>query len=272
MGSFSAIHWLIALLVIAPVAALMVVPAWRILQRSGHNGAWALLMLVPVLGFVVLWVLAFSKWPNDKDGKTSTSVPGIILGIVLVPLSIGSVVALTAAFPPASSRPPGNSQAWGTPLGPKMSYSEKVRRLSDAAEAGALKTIDVRAAAPSDNLIDQWPASDASRIEAGQTWWVSNGTAWIHIANHYSSAIEVIHFSYAQGLCESPSGSGPAAYNLPLLQPIAPGTQALVRFAAGDVIAYGSGCLLITGVQGRPAENAPGRLNSGPNFFDQFDR
>lgn len=97
MGSFSAIHWLIALLVIAPVAALMVVPAWRILQRSGHNGAWALLMLVPVLGFVVLWVLAFSKWPNDKDGKTSTSVPGIILGIVLVPLSIGSVVMLSSA-------------------------------------------------------------------------------------------------------------------------------------------------------------------------------
>lgn len=97
MGSFSAIHWLIALLVIAPVAALMVVPAWRILQRAGHNGAWALLMLVPVLGFVVLWVLAFSKWPNDKDGKTSTSVPGIILGIVLAPLSIGSVVMLSSA-------------------------------------------------------------------------------------------------------------------------------------------------------------------------------
>lgn len=97
MGSFSAIHWLIALLVIAPVAALMVVPAWRILQRSGHSGAWALLMLVPVLGFVVLWVLAFSKWPNDKDGKTSTSVPGIILGLVLVPLSIGSVVMLSSA-------------------------------------------------------------------------------------------------------------------------------------------------------------------------------
>ncbi|MDC2861073.1 hypothetical protein [Delftia sp. DT-2] len=97
MGSFSAIHWLIALLVIAPVAALMVVPAWRILQRSGHSGAWALLMLVPVLGFVVLWVLAFSKWPNDKDGKTNTSVPGIILGLVLVPLSIGSVVALSSA-------------------------------------------------------------------------------------------------------------------------------------------------------------------------------
>lgn len=97
MGSFSAIHWLIALLVIAPVAALLVVPAWRILQRAGHSGAWALLMLVPVLGFVVLWVLAFSKWPNDKDGKTSTSVPGIILGIVLVPLSIGSVVMLSSA-------------------------------------------------------------------------------------------------------------------------------------------------------------------------------
>ncbi|MDR0225684.1 MAG: DUF805 domain-containing protein [Burkholderiaceae bacterium] len=150
MGSFSAIHWLIALLVIAPVAALMVVPAWRILQRAGHSGAWALLMLVPVLGFVVLWVLAFSKWPNDKDGKTSTSVPGIILGIVLVPLSIGSVVMLSSAGMRVAG-PVG--QAATTP-----SQSEPLPKTMTYEEAYGL------------------PPAKRSQPEAEDEWWKKNAT------------------------------------------------------------------------------------------------
>lgn len=178
----------------------------------------------------------------------------------------------TPVAAPLPSPPPTHSQKMERHLAPKMSYSEKVKRLRGAAETGALKTIDVRSAAPNDYLINQWPSSDVYAIEAGQTWWVSEGTAWIHVANRYSSAIEVVHFYYAQGLCERPSGKGSAEYSLPLLQPISPGAQALVRFAAGHVIADGPGCLVITGIQGRPAANAPGTLNSGPNFFDQFDR
>lgn len=95
MGNFSPIHWFIVVLTVAPLLALMLVPAWRILQRAGYSGAWALLMLIPVVGFFVLWVLAFVKWPSDKDGRTRTSVPAIVAGVLLLPLSIGAIVAMS---------------------------------------------------------------------------------------------------------------------------------------------------------------------------------
>lgn len=45
MGTFSPTHWFIVLVMITPLMALLVVPTWRILQRAGFNGAWAILML-----------------------------------------------------------------------------------------------------------------------------------------------------------------------------------------------------------------------------------
>ena len=43
--------------------ALLVVPYWKIWQRTGHSGAWGLLMLVPLANLISLWVLAFKRWP-----------------------------------------------------------------------------------------------------------------------------------------------------------------------------------------------------------------
>jgi hypothetical protein len=45
------------------VLALLVIPYWKIWQRTGHSGAWALLMLVPLANLISLWVLAFKEWP-----------------------------------------------------------------------------------------------------------------------------------------------------------------------------------------------------------------
>lgn len=87
MGTFSPAHWFIILLVITPLMALLVVPTWRILQRAGFNGAWALLMLVPIVGILVLWFVSFSKWPADPSGRTRTSKGWLVLGVVLVPLA-----------------------------------------------------------------------------------------------------------------------------------------------------------------------------------------
>ncbi|MFO1143477.1 MAG: hypothetical protein U1E59_14015 [Amaricoccus sp.] len=42
---------------------LLVVPYWKIWQRTGHSGAWALLMLIPLANIISLWVLAFKEWP-----------------------------------------------------------------------------------------------------------------------------------------------------------------------------------------------------------------
>lgn len=95
MGTFSPAHWLIFLLMITPLMALLVVPTWRILQRAGFNGAWALLMLVPIVGLLVPWVVSFLKWPSDREQRTSTSKGGVIAGLVLLPLAVG-VLALMA--------------------------------------------------------------------------------------------------------------------------------------------------------------------------------
>lgn len=54
-------------------------------------------MLVPLVGFAILWVLGFVKWPN-KEGKTRTSVPWIVTGFVTVPLFIWAVIIMSSAI------------------------------------------------------------------------------------------------------------------------------------------------------------------------------
>ena len=98
MGTFSPTHWFIFLLMVTPLMALLVVPTWRILQRAGFNGAWALLMLVPVLGILVLWFVSFLKWPTDREARTSTSKGWLVVGVLLplafvAPVLVGKVAA-----------------------------------------------------------------------------------------------------------------------------------------------------------------------------------
>jgi heme/copper-type cytochrome/quinol oxidase subunit 2 len=45
------------------VAAIFIIPHWKIFQRAGYSGAMALLLLLPVVNFIVLFWLAFSEWP-----------------------------------------------------------------------------------------------------------------------------------------------------------------------------------------------------------------
>ena len=45
----------------------MVVPYWKIWSRTGHAGAWGLLMLIPLANIISLWVLAFKDWPALRD-------------------------------------------------------------------------------------------------------------------------------------------------------------------------------------------------------------
>ena len=49
------------------ILALAVIPYWKIWSRTGHSGAWALLMLVPLANLISLWVLAFKDWPALRD-------------------------------------------------------------------------------------------------------------------------------------------------------------------------------------------------------------
>ncbi|MCA6215539.1 hypothetical protein KGA65_03175 [Ideonella sp. B7] len=60
MGMFGG-HGLIGLII---GIVLLVVPAWKIVEKAGYPGPLALLVLVPVVNVVALWLFAFSAWPR----------------------------------------------------------------------------------------------------------------------------------------------------------------------------------------------------------------
>ena len=49
--------------------AIVLIPCWRIVQKAGFNGAFALLGLIPVVNIVLLWVFAFMKWPHERPSE-----------------------------------------------------------------------------------------------------------------------------------------------------------------------------------------------------------
>jgi hypothetical protein len=57
MSEIGIIQWLIA------ATIFFVVPFWKIIKRAGLKPALALLALVPGGMLVLLWVIAFAKWP-----------------------------------------------------------------------------------------------------------------------------------------------------------------------------------------------------------------
>ncbi len=45
---------------------LMVIPAWKIVSKAGYNGAWALLLFIPLVNIIMLYVFAFNVWPTER--------------------------------------------------------------------------------------------------------------------------------------------------------------------------------------------------------------
>ncbi|MEN6534801.1 MAG: hypothetical protein ABFD89_14125 [Bryobacteraceae bacterium] len=53
---------------ISVLGALRIVPYWKIFKKAGFRPQWALLTIIPVVGLLVLYVVAFSNWrarPNS---------------------------------------------------------------------------------------------------------------------------------------------------------------------------------------------------------------
>jgi len=42
---------------------IIIIPFWKIFERSGHSGWWSLTQIVPVLNIFILFFLAYAKWP-----------------------------------------------------------------------------------------------------------------------------------------------------------------------------------------------------------------
>ena len=47
-------------------AIAVVIPAWRICQRTGYLGWMGVLILIPTANLVMLYFITFSEWPTDK--------------------------------------------------------------------------------------------------------------------------------------------------------------------------------------------------------------
>lgn len=55
---------MLRLVLLLLLAVLVIIPAWRIIGRTGLSPAWSILLAVPLLGFpVVALVVAYSRWP-----------------------------------------------------------------------------------------------------------------------------------------------------------------------------------------------------------------
>ncbi|MBU2648440.1 hypothetical protein KKI24_27285 [bacterium] len=52
-------------------AVVYIIPFWKIFSKAGYPGIMALTQFVPILNFIVLYYVAFAKWPiqNQIEGK-----------------------------------------------------------------------------------------------------------------------------------------------------------------------------------------------------------
>ncbi|MCX8224538.1 MAG: hypothetical protein OTI35_00575 [Sulfitobacter sp.] len=39
---------------------------WKLCPKAGLSKWWALVLLFPLFSIILLWVIAFKKWPTDK--------------------------------------------------------------------------------------------------------------------------------------------------------------------------------------------------------------
>ncbi|QAU23052.1 hypothetical protein EO087_02805 [Dyella sp. M7H15-1] len=47
-------------------AILGLIPAWKIVSKAGYNGAWSLLIFIPLVNIIMMYVFAFSQWPTER--------------------------------------------------------------------------------------------------------------------------------------------------------------------------------------------------------------
>jgi hypothetical protein len=60
----------IALFVVC-MSIVMIIPYWKIYEKTGQAGPMALLQLIPLVNIVMLYVLAFSEWPIEREMRTA---------------------------------------------------------------------------------------------------------------------------------------------------------------------------------------------------------
>jgi len=71
VGGISVWHWLIVIV----IYAIWIIPLYRICGRIGWAPAWALVALIPFLGVVLVWAIAFGRWSPSEATETVSNSP-----------------------------------------------------------------------------------------------------------------------------------------------------------------------------------------------------
>jgi hypothetical protein len=55
------------LVLLAVLIWVWVFPLWRIVGKAGYPPSLSLFAIFPALGLILLWWLAFARWPNRRE-------------------------------------------------------------------------------------------------------------------------------------------------------------------------------------------------------------
>jgi hypothetical protein len=55
------------------LALIIVIPFWRICQKAGYPGLLGLFSVVPLANIVLIYFLAFARWPAQKSVEGNAS-------------------------------------------------------------------------------------------------------------------------------------------------------------------------------------------------------
>ena len=69
MLDFSTWPFWLQYLIRGALVTLLIISSAVAATRAGRSPYWALLMVVPYVAVIALWVLAFTRWPNDPAAK-----------------------------------------------------------------------------------------------------------------------------------------------------------------------------------------------------------
>ncbi len=71
MGGISIWHWVIVLFAVLTT----IIPVTRALRRVGLSPWWAILSVIPIVGWFGMWAFAYAPWPK-VDAAASAKGPG----------------------------------------------------------------------------------------------------------------------------------------------------------------------------------------------------
>ena len=99
------------------IIAFVFWPAVRIFRRLRLNPAWLALLIIPLALLVLLWFLAYAKWPGNGQGEIMPSGPrSAICGLTPPPLLKGARYYLPRSKSHILVRGVGSTGRCNTPL------------------------------------------------------------------------------------------------------------------------------------------------------------